>query len=185
MHHPFERIPTSKRWQIFVPLLVLTLAVMAVLNVVDGPLKTGAAPRGIVSYELAGSVAGARAILDSWSSQARVYAGFSLGFDFLFMVLYSVTIAYACVWVSGGLQGFWRPLASAGLLLAWGQGVAALLDATENAALLVMLFGVPAVPWPQVARGCATVKFTLVFLGLVYAIVGGVWAAVVAQRRAA
>lgn len=172
----------GKRWQILIPLLVLTLAVMAVLNVVDGPLKTGAAPQGIVSYELAGSVSGARAILDAWDSQARAYAGFSLGFDFLFMVLYSVTIAYACVWVSGGLQGHWRPLASAGRLLGWGQGAAALLDAIENAALLVMLFGAPAVPWPQVARGCATVKFALVFLGLAYAIVGGVWVAVGARR---
>ena len=45
-----------RRWQIFVPLLVLTLAVMAVLNVVDGPLKSGVAPQGSVSYELAGSV---------------------------------------------------------------------------------------------------------------------------------
>jgi hypothetical protein len=172
----------GKRWQIFVPLLVLTLAVMAALNVVDGPLKTGTAPRGIVSYELAGSVAGARAILDAWDPQAHVYAGFSLGFVFLFLVFYSVTIAYACVWVSGGLQGFWRPLASAGLLLAWGQGVAALCDAIENAALLVMLLGAAAVPWPQVARGCATVKFTLVFLGLVYVVVGGVWVAVGARR---
>jgi len=183
MHHPFESIPTGKRWPIFVLLFVLTLAVMAVLNVVGGPLKTGVAPQGIVSYELAGSVSAARAILDSWNPQARVYAGFSLGFDFLFMVLYSVTIAYACVWVSSGWRGHWRLLASVGLLLAWGQGVAALLDAVENAALLVILFGAPAVPWPQVARGCATVKFTLVFLGLVYAIVGGVWAVVGVRRR--
>ena len=183
MHHPFESIPTGRRWPIFVPLLVLTLAVMAVLNVVDSPLKTGVAPQGIVSYELAGNVSAARAILDSWNPQARVYAGFSLGFDFLFMVLYSTTIAYACTWVSGGWRGKRRSLASVGLLLAWGQWVAGLFDAVENGALWVMLAAAPAAPWPQIARWCATVKFALVLLGLAYAIVGGVWTVAGARRR--
>jgi len=183
MHHPFESIPTGKRWPIFVLLFVLTLAVMAVLNVVGGPLKTGVAPQGIVSYELAGSVSAARAILDSWNPQARVYAGFSLGFDFLFMVLYSTTIAYACAWVSSSWRDKRRSLASVGLLLAWGQWAAALFDAIENGALWAMLAAAPAAPWPQIARWCATVKFALVLLGLAYAIVGGVWAAASARRR--
>ncbi len=177
MHHPLEAVPTDKRRTIFALLLVLTLAAMAVLNVADGPLKTEAAPQGIVSFELAGTVSSAQAILDSWGPQARAYAGFSLGFDFLFLILYSTAIALACVWVSGALRDDWRLLASAGLVLAWGQWLAALLDAIENTALLVTLLGAPAAPWPQVAWWCAAVKFTLVLLGLVYAVSGGVWAA--------
>jgi len=183
MHHPFESKPAGKRWPVFVPLFVLTLVVMAVLNVVGGPLKTGVAPQGIVSYELAGNVSAARAILDSWDTRARIHAGFSLGFDFLFMVLYSTTIAYACAWVSGSWQGKYRPVASVGLWLAWGQWAAALLDAIENGALWAMLAAAPAAPWPQIARWCATVKFALVLLGLAYAIVGGVWTAAGALRK--
>lgn len=183
MQHPFEATPTGKRRTIFVLLLVLTLVVMAVLNIVDGPLKTGAAPQGIVSFELAGKVSTAQAILDSWDPQARIHAGFSLGFDFLFMLLYSTTIAYACIWVSNGLRDAWRPLATVGLLLAWGQWLAALLDAVENTALLVILLNGPAAAWPQLAWWCASVKFVFVLLGLVYAILGGVWAAKGAGRR--
>jgi hypothetical protein len=171
MRHPFEAIPADKRRAIFVPLLVLTLFVMAVLNTVGDLLKTEAAPQGIVSFELAGDVPTAQAILDSWDL-ARTHAGFSLGFDFLFLVVYSTTIAFACVWVACALRDHWRWLVSAGLLLAWGQWLAALLDAIENTALLVTLLDSPTAPWPQIARWCAVPKFALVFLGLAYVILG-------------
>ncbi|MEE8390887.1 MAG: hypothetical protein V3S14_08865 [Anaerolineae bacterium] len=71
--------------------------------------------------------------------------------------------------------------ASFGLLLAWGQWLAALLDGVENTALWNILANGPSTPWPQVAWWCAAVKFTLVILGLIYAISGAVWAAI--RRR--
>ena len=181
MRHPFESAPIGKRRVIFVPLFILTVIVMVVLNVVDAPLNTEAAPQGIVSFELAGNVSTAQAILDSWDAQARVHAGFSLGFDFLFLGLYSTAIAYACAWVSSALGDSRRFLASLGLLLAWGQWLAALLDGVENTALWIILTNGPSVPWPQVAWWCAAVKFTLVTLGLLYVTLGGVWAAI--RRR--
>lgn len=176
MRHPFETIPQDRRRAIFVGLLLLTIAVMAMLNGVDGPLKTEAAPQGIVSFELAGDVPTTRAILDSWDLQARVHAGFSLGLDYLFMALYSTTIACACAWISGGLRDSRRSLALAGLFLAWGQWLAALLDGVENGALWVTLLNGAASPWPQLALWCAAIKFLLVFLGLAYALLGGAWA---------
>jgi len=185
MRHPFESIPAGKRRPLFALLLILTLIVMGVLQSVDGSLRSEVAPQGIVSFELAGDVAAAREILDSWGSQARVRAGFSLGFDFLFLALYSTTIACACAWISAALRGSVRPLALLGLLLAWGQWLAALLDAIENTALLITLLDVPAPPWPQIAYWCAIVKFTLVLLGLFYVILGGVWAIKNANQRTA
>jgi hypothetical protein len=176
MRHPLESVPVNKRRPLFALLLILTLIVMGVLQSVDGSLRNEVAPQGIVSFELAGDVAATRAILDSWGSQARAHAGFSLGFDFLFLALYSTTIACACAWISSALRDSVRPLALLGLLLAWGQWLAALLDATENTALLITLLDVPASPWPQIAQGCATVKFALVLLGLFYVILGGIWA---------
>jgi hypothetical protein len=181
MRHPFESEPVGKRRAIFVPLLILTLVVMFALNGVGAVLNTEAAPLGIVSFELAGGVSTVQAILDSWDLQARVHAGFSLGFDFLFLVLYSTAIGYACAWVASGLRDSARPLASFGILLAWGQWLAALLDGVENTALWIILMNGPSVPWPQIAWWCAAVKFTLVLLGLVYAMLGGVWAAI--RRR--
>jgi hypothetical protein len=173
MKHPLESIPSSNRRGLFLPLLVLTLVVMAVLNGVGGPLVTEAAPQGIVSFELAGDISSAQAILDSWDARARTHAGFSLGFDFTFLLLYSTTIACACVWGARGLGEVWRPLAPVGPLLAWGQWLAGLFDAVENAALWATLANGPSVPWPRLAWWCATIKFMLVALGLLYALLGG------------
>ncbi len=174
MHHPLESIQTSQRRPFFILFLILTLMVIVGMQVVSGPLETAAAPSGIISYELAGDVPTAQAILDSWDSGARVRVGLNLGLDYSFLALYSTSIACACAWIAGALRERLRPLASIGLLLAWGQWVAALLDAVENGALLTMLLDAPAQPWPAVAWWCAVLKFALVLLGLLFALAGGV-----------
>ncbi|HDD24707.1 MAG TPA: hypothetical protein ENF52_04660 [Chloroflexi bacterium] len=170
MRHPFDPIPAALRRPVFIPLFMATVLVLFVMNSVGAPLNTDAAPQGIVSYELAGDVPTVQAILESWDGEARVRAGFSLGIDFLFLVLYSTTIAWALVWVSTRLPGRW---ASVGVWLAWGQWLAAALDSIENAALWRLLVGTVTAPWPQVARWCALVKFALVIVGLLYVVVGG------------
>lgn len=172
MQHPFQKIPANRRKPVFVTFLVLTLVVMQVLSTVDEPLKTDAAPQGIISYELAGSVSCAQKILHSWDASAQAHAGFSLGFDYVYLLAYSTAIGLACVWLADALPGRWRRLALLGSWLAWGQWLAALLDAVENAALLTMLFGSVESPWPQVARWCAVPKFALVALGLLYVVLG-------------
>jgi hypothetical protein len=160
------------RW-LFWPFLVLTLVLMVVLGViVDAPLKTPAAPRGIVSYELAGSTTAAQGILDSWDKNAQLHAAFSLGLDYLYMPCYAITIGLACAWAARRMEGKGLWLGRAGRVLAIGLGLAALLDAVENFALTTMLFNVVANPWPVVARWCATGKFALVIAGLVYALAG-------------
>lgn len=184
MQHPLARVPSQKRHSFFVVSLILTLAVMVVLQITGGILATEAAPQGIISFEFARSVSGARAILDSWDLQARAHAGFSLGFDFLFLLLYSTTIAAACVWLSGALGGRSPALAVLGLWLGWGQWLAALLDALENGALVITLLDAPASPWPQVASVCAAIKFALVFLGLFYALLGALGVVLVSRKRA-
>ena len=80
--HPYQRIPPKHRSAVFLSFLALTLVLMLVLLRIDAPLQTDAAPMGIVSYELAGSVDGAQRILDSWDPTARLYAAFSLGLDY-------------------------------------------------------------------------------------------------------
>lgn len=158
-------------------LVTLMLIVLVVLQVVGQPLQTAAAPRGIVSYELAGDPATTQAILDSWDSNARVHAGFSLGLDYLFMPLYAATIALGCLWGVGALRRRPGPLVGLGRWLAWGVGLAALCDVVENIALWRLLVGQVAIPWPELARWCAMVKFGLLGLGLVYVTVALVaWA---------
>lgn len=171
--HPLSRISPKSRPAVFAALLAVTLFIMVVLNISGGPLRNDEAPAGIISYELAGDVEGANAILNSWDSEAKVYAEFNLGFDYLWMIFYSTTIALGVVWTAEAFQ-LKGTLATVFNTLAWGQWLAALLDALENTALTIMLFSQPASPWPQIAYWSAVIKFALVILGLLATLSGAV-----------
>jgi hypothetical protein len=172
MHHPFKNIQPQRLKLYFWPLLGVTLGIMILMNIIGAPLITRQAPSGIISYELAGSVSKAAAILDSWDQNARLHAAFSLGFDYLFMLAYSSTIAMACVWAGGILQRRKWPLAGAAQPLAWAQWLAAMMDGIENLGLILMLFGPVASPWPEISRWCAILKFSFIFLGMIFAFYG-------------
>ena len=168
MRHPLMSVPLSSRKSLFWFLFLFTLGVMVSINLVSMPLITPAAPYGIVSYELAGTPEKSQEILDSWDETAQMHAAFSLGFDYLYMVLYSTTIALACIWGAALLQNHGWSGAWLGLMLAWGQWLAAIFDGTENLALSLILFGGPAAPWPQVAQVAAIIKFGIIFFGLIF-----------------
>jgi hypothetical protein len=156
--------------------LILTLVLMAALLLVDRPLQTAAAPRGIVSFEFAGSVKRAGEIVQSWDGAPAPFAGFSLGLDYLYMVAYATTIAWACIWARRMVASRGWRAATLGVLLAWGLIAAAGLDALENVALLVLLLVRIAAPWPQVAWVAAALKFALILAGLAYSVLGvGAW----------
>lgn len=174
MTHPLQRLspPTQKRTLLI--LAVLSLVMMGAFRIIDRPLQTAAAPSGIVSFELAGTLAAAQAMIASWDQQAQLLAAFGLGLDYLFMPLYATAIALACVVAAGGPLRSRRLLVTVGLLLAWGAWLAALLDAVENYALLRVLLGSEVPAWPAIARWCASLKFLLILAGLAYALLGGV-----------
>jgi hypothetical protein len=162
--HPLNAIPSDKRARVFVPLLIATLVITLLFRFI------GPAQPTIVDFELAGSVEKAQAIIDAWNQTDRIRAGFSLGFDYLYMPVYSTTIALACILAAGVLRRkAWHTI---GMLLAWGLWIAALFDATENLALFTELLGNNVAPYPQIAQICATIKFGLIVLGLLYVIVG-------------
>ncbi len=172
MHHPLQSIPPSRRKALFWGMLVATLLWMALMQVVSAPLITPDAPQGIVSFELAGSLGKAKWILASWDAHARLYAAFGLGIDYIFMLLYSTTIGLACLWAGDVLHAMRWPLSGLGVGLAWGQWLAAALDALENVALAILLLQGLAHGWPELARLCAVLKFALIISGLVYAFGG-------------
>src|SRR5512143_404921 len=131
--HPLAVIPSAKRTRVFVPLLIATLVITFLFRFI------GPAQPTIVEFELAGSVPQAQAIIDAWNETDRIRAGFSLGFDYLYMPVYSTTIALACILAAGVLRR--KAWYTVGLLLAWGLWLAALFDATENLALFTELLG--------------------------------------------
>ncbi len=167
MRFPFVVRERGRFWA----LLAATLLAFVIINGINHPLQTSAAPQGIVSFQLAHTVAADREILASWDANARMYAGFSLGFDYLFMSLYMLTLASACTKLADRRWpiGHW---------LAWVASGAALLDALENAAQWHMLSTGVSAPWPQLTSGCAMAKFILLALCgayLISATAFGMW----------
>ena len=166
MSHPLAAIPVDQRLRVFIPFLIATLLMTFLFRFI------GPAQPTIVDFELAGSVPKAQAIIDAWNETDRIRAGFSLGFDYLYMPLYSTAIALACIIAAGVLKSHaWHSL---GVLLAWGLWIAAISDALENVALFTELLGNNVAPWPSIAQFCATIKFGLILLGLLYVVAGSV-----------
>ncbi len=172
MKHPLDKIPSSSRKPLFWALLIGTLILFAVFQRLDAPLRTSAAPNGIVSFELAGTPEQAHVQLLSWDAEARLHAAFSLGIDYLFMPVYATALALGILLVVGKHGGWFGRL---GAWLGWGSYAAATFDAVENYALWKILLGDVFSSWPAVAALCATVKFVLLLLGLIYAVVGWLW----------
>ena len=187
MKHPLENIPATARKSLFWAFLIGTLILFAVFRVLDAPLRTPAAPNGIVSFEMAGTPIQAQAIIDSWNdvstltsdvtgglvpgpiSRAYSFAAFGLGLDYRFMPLYATVLALGILLAAGRHKDRFSGL---GMWLGWGAFTAALFDSVENYTLARMLLMSQVwSPYPEVAAFSARVKFGLLLLGLVYALV--------------
>lgn len=181
---PYNWLSNTHQLHAFAILLPPTFVLMFCLSILDRPLENAAAPQGIVSFELAGNMAAAQAILESWGADGRVYAGLSLGLDYLYMVAYAGAIGLGCMLVVHGLGKRTGAVPPAiGIALAWALIAAGLLDAVENYALIQLLLGSSQLIWPPIARGCALLKFALVALGLLYFVFGGLIAIVAGITR--
>jgi hypothetical protein len=172
MRHPLDFIPNASRKPLFWALLVWTLILFAIFQPLSAPLTTSAAPSGIVSFELARTTENAQAMIASWDGRAQLFAAFGLGFDYLFMPSYAFTIALACLLAAGRHAG---AFAKSGAWLGWGAFLAAIFDAVENIGLRNSLLGPVGATWTQVSYWCATFKFALILLGILYGLAGWVW----------
>jgi len=173
--HPLESLPGGTKLPLFIWLLVTTFWLSLIFRFI-GPYSPN-----IVDFEFCRTVDKANAIINAWNPVARIQAAFNLGFDFLYIPIYSTTIALACVWAANKLGGnrIWHNM---GMLFAWGLWVAAILDIVENYALLTILQGRVADPYPALATMCATVKFSLILLGLAFCVMVAVIRIIKAAR---
>jgi hypothetical protein len=172
MNHPLHTISSDKRKPLFLTFLTLTLILFAIFRVLDVPLRTSAAPNGIVSFELAGMPEAAQAMVDSWDAHARLFAAFGLGIDYLFMPLYALALSFGILLAASRHPGVFSKL---GAWLGWGALAAPLFDGVENFALFKLLLNNLVSPWPEISFWCATFKFILLIVGLVYALFGWLW----------
>jgi hypothetical protein len=166
MRHPLEFIQMNLRKPLFYFFLMFTLAIFGVFSILDQPLRTSAAPNGIVSFELARTMNESQSILNSWDENARLFAAFGLGFDYLFMLVYAAALSLGLLLAGANKTGWYFSLTN---WLGWGAFAAALFDAVENYALWQILTGYASSSLPQIASACATIKFALLITGLLTA----------------
>lgn len=168
---PFSFLSLAQQQRLFRPLVILTILLFIVSNQITASLRNELAPQGIVSFELAGTAA--PAVVNSWDAFARADAAFSLGFDYLFILFWVSSTALGCLLASRRLGRWGTAVVWLGRALAWAQIVGGILDMIENGALFQLLQGGLA-HWGGIAQACASAKFILLALGLLYALAG--WA---------
>lgn len=172
---PFGNFSKAARTRLMVIAFVMTAILLMVMRTLDAPLRTEAAPDGIVSFELARNYEASRHILSSWDAEAKVFAALSLGLDYLFLIVYAFFISLACIRVAESINSAHSFFFIVARVLAWSQFLAAVLDAIENTALIHLLLNSPRRWLPVLSRGCALVKFSIVGAGLIF-IFGGLLA---------
>jgi len=182
-HIPFQWLNNEQQKGFLTLSAVTTIILFVVLHVINIPLQTAAAPNGIISLELAGTLEKSQAMLHSWDAQAAVYAGFSLGIDFVFLLAYSLFLGFACYRIARDFKSRFNWLYQIGLVIAYLQLVAGLLDAIENIALFRLLLGSGNPALSSVAFYCAGTKFLFVFAGIGYIFAGGIILLVLARRK--
>ena len=170
MNHPLIFIPDSARKTVFVALLVWTIVLFVIFLMLNSPLITSAAPAGIVSHQFSWTPEKAQAILSSWKGRTSLFAAFSLGLDYLFMPSYALTTALGALLAAGRYSGW---LVRLGTWVAYGVFTAAVFDALENFGQAQQLLnGFITAPLTHFIGVCASLKFTLLLLGILYGLVG-------------
>ena len=172
MPDPFKWLSESTQRRALLIFFLLSGMLLIGMHSLDQSLITNAAPDGIISFELAGTIERVHQILEEWGPVGRIYAVLSLGLDYLFLIVYALFISLACVLIARYLRLEIAFLSKWGMALGWGQFLAALLDAIENLALIQLILDSQQPLWPLIARWCAVTKFSIVGAGLIYILFG-------------
>lgn len=173
----FNTLDPTLRRRLTVVAVALALLQSVIFQFAGTPLRTAAAPQGIISFEFARDLPTATAIVQSWRAaggHALTLAGFNLGFDFLYPPLYAAAIGLCALTVAPNWLRRGYRLYRAADRLVWGLVGAAALDYVENVALVSLLLGSQAAWLPPLAYWCATIKFLVVFIALLYVTLGAV-----------
>ncbi len=154
-----------RRW-----LVVSGLAMVAfwvAMGAIERRLPAGTP--GIIAFEFVRSSSRAARFLSEWGSDGLDAVRLSLWVDYGFMISYGsfVTLAGLATRDFARERGLSR-LAGAGRVVPWFAAVAALFDAGENAFLLLVLGGHGGSAAPVLATACASIKWVLITIAVVY-----------------
>jgi len=157
----------NKYFYVFV--VSVTLITMLIISMIDKHL-TNNIVQGIIDFELAKTPERARQILDSWGPTGQIYAAFSLGIDYLFLVFYSLFFILTTCKIAENNHNYFKKLAPFLVLV---FVVAGIFDALENYFLFQILSHQEYVASnPQWAAYFSVAKFSLLGLGVLLLIAG-------------
>lgn len=167
---PFTNITKNVEKKLTFTLFYLLLISITVMRYFDRFLINETAEFGIISFELSKTLERAQEIIDSWSNLSKTYAGLSLGFDFLFLFIYSLFIA---ILIHKLNERLWaeKPFYKVGIILIWTMFFAAIFDVIENVSLIKLLIGGHQQFWVSIGYYFAVFKFILIITAILYIIV--------------
>lgn len=161
--------------KLLIPFFILgTIAMILVMGKTGKPLKTPSTPAGIVNLEFAYNKKKVDSVFKAWeintpSSKINV-AKTNTYWDFLFIFFYAGLLYLA----SKKLSGIYRTgtgFEKAGKRIAVLALNAGLLDVIENGCMLQLLNGNMQNWLATTATVCASVKFTFLFIAVMYVFV--------------
>jgi hypothetical protein len=166
-----SRASEDHRKHALIALGIATVVFTVILEAID-PSHVSRGPT-ILDFELAGSRARAAQIMAEWGSKGRSAAHLSLVLDYGYLLSYGLffTLAGFAVRDMARTRG-WRRLAAVGLVVPFFAFAAAILDASENVALLLTLGGKGGSFAALFAAVCSAIKFTLISIAILYAACG-------------
>ncbi len=158
--------------RLFRILLVLLLISIVVMRYFDGFLITERSPNGIISFELAKESYIVAKMIHEWDATAKIAAGLSMGFDFLFLIIYASFISFLILKINKYLF-LNSNEKSLGRVFVGIPFLAAFFDIIENIALIKLLLGDIQSKWSLQAYYAAVIKFGLLIIAIVYILIGG------------
>ncbi len=166
-----ENISKKNKNRFSITLLVLLLMSIAVMRYLDSFLINEVSQNGIVSFELAKELSNSNEIINAWDATAKSAAGLSLGFDFLFLLIYASFISWLVYLINDRLfikskNIFFKKVS---ILLPF---IVAFFDVLENIALIKLLLGDLQQKWSAMAYYFAVIKFGLLIVAISYILLG-------------
>ncbi|WP_456378576.1 hypothetical protein [Lutibacter sp.] len=164
---PFHTFSKKFKKKTIVTLLISMVVLITVMRYFDSQIQHNNNPNGIISFELAKNISTSEAILNSWDTFSKTAAGMSMGFDFLFLVVYALFIALL---VDITNEYLWRnsKMYIVGIFVIWSVFLAAFFDSIENIALIKLLLGDIKQLWSSIAYYFATAKFFLLSISILF-----------------
>ena len=155
-----------------IALAITTAALGAYLTAIDPSTEEEGNPT-ILEFEFAWDEEGAAEIRDDWGEEGRDAARLSLWVDFAYLLSYGafLVLAAAATRDLAGRRG-WRRMAAFGVAAPALAAGAAAFDAIEDVGLLLALDGHGGDLAPGLAAVCASLKFALTTVVIVYLLAG-------------